>query len=127
MPIRGRPRNREIIGIDALCQRPRREVLSVWLMLAGAMLLKFVPIIGLRPHGTGGFTIITFIFIYVSARLLRHAVDGGWLPVRRFVLGALGVFALGVVALCIGCWGHLDHYPLSLPSNSRVMFSSVVR
>lgn len=100
------------LGIDALCRRSRREVLSAWLLLAGAMLLKFVPIVGLKPHGTGGFTIITFIFIYVTARLLCHAVDEEWLPVRWFVRGALGVFALGVLALCVGCWGHLDHYPL---------------
>lgn len=100
------------LGIEALCKRSWREVLSAWLLLAGAMLLKFVPIVGLKAHGTGGFTIITFIFVYVTARLLRHAVDEGWLPIRRFILGALGVFVFGVVALCVGCWGRLYYYPL---------------
>jgi len=90
------------LGVEKLCERSRREIFSVWILLVAAMMLKYLPFHAIKPLGTGGFSIVTFAFIYTTARILRHVVGekvlNKWLFLIPPVLfyGALGCLWLGL-------------------------------
>lgn len=83
-------------GIDSLAMRGRRALLWAWAGLAIVFTLQWTPIgikIGVCHSGESVFSLFTFVFVYLTVRLMSILdLDYSW---KRISLYGLGLYMVG--------------------------------
>lgn len=113
-------------GVNALSEKG--EVGRVWLLFALMITLSWAPLhfmSAVSPRGAGQFSLLTMVFVYVSARIVRIKMDVP-LPARKLILGPVFFFTailvigglkvlLGYIRAehnpcCAAAWEWLSYY-----------------
>ena len=100
-------------GVLALSKRGIGMAWMAWLPVAVCLFLAWFPthlMTGIDPAGLGGNTVVTLIFVYMTARLLALTIDQ--LPVKRLLTFGLMAYPIGLILVnllevvhgCF-CWG----------------------
>lgn len=85
--------------MDGLKKLGARQLLKIWGLFALAMMLTWAPrnlFTGVNASGAGGFSIVMFVFVYLTVRLVRLRD----LPIsRRHVVYCVMIFFGGIAAM----------------------------
>ena len=99
--------------IDAMLKLGSKDLFKVWGLFALAMTLSWAPrnlFTGVNASGAGGFSIIMFVFVYLTVRLVR-LLD---MPIRRkhivFAVAAFlsGIVGMGLVSIAVRLIKHTE-------------------